>query len=262
MPKNNLKCVDWNYQMVDQKTVLIKKEKTKKLLKTVFGAVVIIALVCLTVYLFPLISKLGDAEVRERVRDFITDSGVSGVLIMLGIQLLQVILSVIPGEPVEVLFGFIYGPWLGAVLCLLSMALGSFLVFIATRALGRKFMDKTEQSGKFDKLKFLKNPSKRDMLIFILFFIPGTPKDTLTYFAPFTKIELCKFLLLSTIARIPSVISSTFAGESIFTGDYLSTILIFAITGAIGILGIVIYNYILKKHAEKSDSKDSSDDTN
>ncbi len=234
---------------VSGKNVLTQKEKTIKILKRILIAVVIAAIVALTIYMIPVISKLKQDSVREQVRDFITDRGVVGVLIMLGVQLLQVILSAIPGEPVEVLFGFIYGPWLGAGLCLLSVLLGTFLVFVVTKALGKKFMDRVEQSGKYDKLKFLKDPSKRDFLIFVLFFIPGTPKDTLTYFAPFTKIELGRFLILSTLARIPSVISSTFAGESIFTGDFLGTVLIFAITGALGIAGIFCYNYILKRNS-------------
>ena len=242
---------------VGEKSFFKKNEKVFKIILTIIA---LAALASLTVYFFPLILKLKDASVREQVRDFIADRGVAGVFIMLGIQLLQVILSFIPGEPVEVLFGFIYGPWLGALLCLLSITLGSFFVFTVTRALGRRFMEKTEKSGKYDKLKFLKDPSKRDFLIFILFFIPGTPKDTLTYFAPFTKIELSKFLFLSTIARIPSVISSTFAGESIFTGDYLGTVLIFAATGAIGIAGIFLYDYILKKHSSKNESKDNEND--
>ncbi len=244
---------------MDKKTPKLKKDKV---IKTVLFTLALLALGFLTVYLFPIILKLKDQEARENVRTFISERGVAGVLIMLGIQLLQVILSFIPGEPVEVLFGFIYGPWLGAAMCLMSVALGSFLVFSVTRALGRKFMEKAEKNGKYDKLRFLKNPKKRDMLIFILFFIPGTPKDTLTYFAPFTKIELPKFLFLSTVARIPSVVSSTFAGESIFSGDYLSTILIFAVTGALGILGIIIYDIILKKHSKRDDLKDNIDDGN
>jgi len=248
--------------MTKEQNALTKKEKTIKVLKITLNVFLISFAIALTVYLFPQIAKLKEDAVRESTRDFIKDRGAVGVLLMLGIQLLQVILSVIPGEPVEILFGFIYGPWIGGLLCLASITLGSFLVFIVTRALGKKFMDKVEKSGKYDKLKFLKDPARRDMLIFIMFFIPGTPKDTLTYFAPFTKIELSKFLILSTIARIPSVITSTFAGESIFSGDYLSTVVIFAVTGAAGIIGILVYNMIIKKHdASNGDKKDIEDGT-
>ena len=247
--------------MAKEDIVRTNKQKALNAIKISMNALLVIALIALTVYLFPQIAKLKDDSVREQTRDFIKDRGAVGVLLMLGIQLLQIILSIIPGEPVEILFGFIYGPWIGALLCLGSITLGSFLVFIITRALGKKFMDKVETSGKFDKLKFLKDPGRRDLFIFILFFIPGTPKDTLTYFAPFTRIELSKFLILSTIARIPSVITSTFAGESIFSGDYMSTAIIFAVTGAAGIVGILIYNMIIKKHDANNGKEDKNDGT-
>ena len=232
----------------DQKNKAFTSRKTilSNLFKILFVALVLL----LTAYSFPYIMKLSQQEVRERVRDYVTDKGAVGILFMLGIQLLQVVLSVIPGEPVEVLFGFIFGPWMGALLCMLGIFIGSMLVFCFTRALGKDFMKRVESEGKYDKLRFLKDPTKRDAFIFILFFIPGTPKDTLTYFAPFTKIGMWKFLVLSTFARIPSIITSTFAGDSIFTGDYLLSAVIFGITGAVGICGILIYNYIVKKHGD------------
>ena len=245
------KKAQWENFMTDQNNTMSKKTNAARIMKITAVVLLGLLLVLLTVYLFPQIVKLQDEEVRNGVRDFVKDRGAVGVLLMLGVQLIQVVLSVIPGEPVEVLFGFIYGPFAGAALCLAGMTLGSFAVFCATRALGKNFMEKVEQSGKYNKLKFLKDPARRDMLIFILFFLPGTPKDTLTYFAPFTKISLGKFLLISTIGRIPSVITSTFAGESIFAGDYLGSVIIFAVTGAIGLAGIAVYNHIIKRN-EKS----------
>ncbi len=236
--------------------------KQKNIIKIIVWILCAFLLAAICAYLFPVVLRLKDPDVRDEVRVFITDRGAVGALIMLGIQLVQVILSIIPGEPVEVLFGFVYGPWLGALLCLAGMMLGSFSVFCFIKALGRNFMERTEQSEKYRKLKFLKDPKKRDILIFILFLLPGTPKDTLTYFAPFTKIDLGKFLFLSTLGRIPSVISSTFAGESIFTGDYVGSIFIFVITGAIGILGIFLYNFLLSKHSSSKITSDTEDKEN
>ncbi|MBQ2863042.1 MAG: TVP38/TMEM64 family protein [Clostridia bacterium] len=227
-------------------------EKALKVIKLFLEILVLFAIILVTVHLFPLVMKLKEEDVRHQVRVFVSDSGIWGVLCMLGIQLAQVVLSVIPGEPVEVLFGFIYGPWLGALLCLISIALGSFAVYTTTRALGKNFMLRIEKSGKYDKFSFLRDPKRRDALIFFLFFLPGTPKDTITYFVPFTKMELGKFLTISTIARIPSVITSTFAGESIFSGNYISSVVIFIVTGVIGIAGIIIYNRMTSNKKTKT----------
>lgn len=65
------------------------------------------------------------------------------------------------------------------------------------------------------KLLFLKKEKNLELIIFIIFFIPGTPKDLLTYIAPFTRIKLKTFLLLTTFARIPSVITSTIGGNAL-----------------------------------------------
>ncbi len=222
-------------------------KQINNVLKVIAAVAVFAVAMLLTVYFFPQISRLRESDVRDRVREYIQLRGAVGLLLMLGIQLVQVILSIIPGEPVEVLFGFVYGPWLGALLCLVGQSLGSFAVFSVTRALGKNFMHKIEDSGKYRKLSFLKEPKKRDTLIFLLFFLPGTPKDTLTYFAPFTGIELWKFMLISGVARIPSVITSAFAGNSIFAGDYFSSIIIFCITGLIGLIGIFVYNRLTSK---------------
>ncbi len=228
------------------------KSELNKIMKISAAVILCIGVALLTVYFFPQIASLKNEDVRESVRSYVQEAGAFGILLMLGIQLIQVILSIIPGEPVEVLFGFIYGPVPGAVLCLFGMALGSFVVFCVTRALGKNYIKKAEQNEKYNRLKILKDPKRRDALIFLLFFLPGTPKDTLTYFAPFSGIELWKFLLISTLGRIPSVITSTFAGESIFAGNYIGTVVIFAVTGVIGIVGILIYNSILKHNEDKN----------
>lgn len=241
--------------MLKEKNHTLSKSDIIKIFKTVIEIALLLSVVVLTVYLFPEIMKLKDDSVREEVRSFVLDRGLWGAFCMIGIQLSQVILSVIPGEPVEVLFGFIYGPWIGALLCLLSIALGSFVVFSVTRALGRNFMKKVEESGKYKKLSFLHDPKKRDSLVFLLFFLPGTPKDTITYFVPFTKMSLGRFLVISTIGRIPSVLTSTFAGDSIFTGNYTHSLIIFAITGVIGIGGILVYNYLLLKNGQAAHNK-------
>ena len=139
--------------------------QSKRIIKVIAMVFVCVAFVVLTIKLFPVIMMLKEESVREDVRDYVNNSGVFGVLLMLGTQLLQVILSIISGEPVEVLFGFIYGPWYGALFCLSGITLGSFAVFCVTRALGKNFMSKAENSEKFKKLKFLKDPKKRDMII-------------------------------------------------------------------------------------------------
>jgi uncharacterized membrane protein YdjX (TVP38/TMEM64 family) len=159
---------------------------------------------------------------------------------MLLLQIAQIIVAIIPGEPIEILMGLMYGTVGGLLLTLLGIAIGQCAVFLAVRRFGIDFTGKFVNVNKFAELSFLRDDAKRDSLIFLLFFIPGTPKDILIYFAPFTGIPMAKFLVLSTFARIPSIVSSTWAGASLGEGDFAKTIVIFAITGVVGIGGILV----------------------
>ena len=167
---------------------------------------------------------------------------------MLLLQILQIIVAIIPGEPIEVLMGIMCGTFGGLFLTLAGIFIGQTLVFFAVKKLGIKFAARFVDVNKFSELSFLKHPEKRDGLIFLLFFIPGTPKDILTYFAPFTGINYLRFILLTTLARIPSVVSSTFAGATLSQGSLIKTVLIFAVTGVVGLIGIYINSRITAKH--------------
>ena len=99
------------------------------------------------------------------------------------------------------------------------------------------------------EIYFLKSKKNIELIIFIIFFIPGTPKDILTYFAPFTRIKLSTFLLITTVARIPSIITSTIGGNALSNQNYHFTITVFIITGIISILGLFAYkSYINRQH--------------
>lgn len=183
----------------------------------------------------------------KNFEDLVASFGPWSVLFMLALQVLQVVFAIIPGEPIELVMGALYGAWFGCLICLAGVVIGTLLIFLFVKWLGGAFIENLADSEKFKKLKFLKNPAKRDVLIFLLMFIPGTPKDLLTYFAPFTGIPLTRFLVLALVARIPSIISSTYVGESFASGSYLKSVVVFAVVGVVSLCGILIYNKILEK---------------
>lgn len=220
-------------------------------LKIIVAILLIAALIAICIWLIPMALSLAEPENQERFREFIESLGALGVFTMLILQILQIIIAIIPGEPIEILMGLMYGTIAGLVLTLIGIAIGQIIVFLTVKKLGMKFAAKFVDINKFKNLTFLKNPNKRDSLIFILFFIPGTPKDILTYFAPFTGIEFPRFIILATLARIPSVVSSTWAGATISDGSFMKTLIIFTVTGIIGIVGIIVNNHITKKHNNK-----------
>ncbi len=184
----------------------------------------------------------------------VENNPISGRLIFLGIQILQVFVAFIPGEVVEVAAGAVFGPIEGTGLSLLGVTIGSTIIFLLTKWLGIKFVSLFVSEEKINSMKFIKNDRSLNNIVFIIFFIPGTPKDLLTYFVGLTRMKLFTFLGLSLIARIPSILTSTLAGDAINNNDWKRAAIIFGITAVISIIGIIIYNIISKKRSKKAES--------
>ncbi len=191
-------------------------------------------------------------------KEFIEGFGAVGVFVALGIQVLQVFIAFIPGEFVEVGLGFCFGAVGGTLLCLLGVGLASTFVFLLVKKWGIRLVELFVSTEKINSLSFINNEKKLKRVTFFLFLIPGTPKDVLTYIVPLTRIKLTEFLVISLIARVPSVVSSTVGGHLFEDGKYLEGIILLLSTMAVSLLGLFIYNKITAKYKEKRTRNDSA----
>lgn len=196
--------------------------------------------------------KLKEIGSPENFRSFIESFGAWGVVVGLFIQMLQVVVAFIPGEIVEVGLGSAFGALWGTVLCMVGVSIASSFVFLLTKKYGIRMVELFFDSRKIDELRFINSEKRLKYTVFLLFFIPGTPKDLLTYFVGLTRMKLPQFLAISMIARIPSIVSSTVGGNMLSNENYIGAIILFAVTGAVSVLGIVIYNSIVNKKNKKS----------
>lgn len=210
-------------------------------------ALVLVLAVVLALCSLPLIRRLMDPRVASTLQDWVSNLGVWGVVGLFAIQVLQIVVAFLPGEPVELVAGTLYGALGGLVICLVGIVVGSTLVFLTVRRLGRH---RLQQDGKLKsqmaRYQFLRNEKKLETLIFLLYLIPGTPKDILVYVSALTNITLGRFLALSTLARVPSVLTSTWAGAAFASGNWGVTLGIFAVTGLLGLGGIFFQDRLLK----------------
>jgi uncharacterized membrane protein YdjX (TVP38/TMEM64 family) len=229
-----------------------KRIDFKKLFKDSLPIIIfLLMMVVLTWIFWPYVKSLGTEEGREAFGEWVDGLGFGGWFITLGIQLLQIFVAFIPGKPVELLLGYLWGPWLGMLTCLIGIFIGTLTIFLLVRRFGMKFVRKIVGTDDLTKYKFLSDKNKVELTVFILFFIPGTPKDVLTYIAPIAPINPVKYLLISTFARIPSIITSTLLGDSIADGDYLLAVIVFVVTAIISILGIVFGNKYVEKRTNE-----------
>ena len=217
-------------------------KKKYKTLRIVVLIIAILLLIALTIYLFPMAKKLFDEQGRETFKQEIQSSGFTGMLILLGLQAVQILLPILPGEPIEILAGMCYGPIGGLIFLLISVLLITALIFFTVRKLGRSFVYgvcSEEKIKKLENSKLFKNPKKIEYIMLILFLIPGTPKDLLVYIGGLLPIKPLRFIAISTFARIPSLVSSTMAGSSIVKGNVWMGILLYLLTFLI--VGIIVF---------------------
>lgn len=176
----------------------------------------------------------------------VAENPVSGRLIYVGIQILQVFIALIPGEVVEIAGGVAFGALEGMALSLFGVAIGSSIIFLLTKTLGMRFVTLFVDKNKINELKFIRTDKRLDFLVFIVYFIPGTPKDLMTYVVALTRMRLPAFLLISLVARIPSVLSSTWGGDAIISGQYLKAGIIFGAALLLSVVGILVYSRVKK----------------
>ena len=218
--------------------------KNKKLFRFFSVTVAIISIALLTVIAFPLIKY---ANQPDRFNEYIESFGAFKHIAMFSIQISQIIVALIPGEIIEFVAGTVYG-WLGGLIfCTIGILLGHTLIFKSVRFFGEPFVKTVAGSKVMNKFDFLKNEKKLKTVLFFLFFIPGTPKDLLTYFVPLTSIKFRDFIIISTLARIPSVISSTYAGDVFAEHDYKTLIIVYSAVLIFTAAGFFIYKITDKK---------------
>jgi len=104
---------------------------------------------------------------------------------------------------------------------------------------------------KIHSLRFLQNSRRVDIVLFLLMLIPRTPKDLISYFVGLTPMNLWHWVILTTVARIPSVVTSTVGGNALGTGQIGFAVWVFAASLAISLGGVALYQVITKRRAKK-----------
>ena len=206
----------------------MSRKKKIKIFKILLMAVVLTLFIGITVYLFPVMKNLSTVEGQVAFKEKVDNSGMMGMLSLFGLQIAQIFLIIVPGEPIEILAGMCYGGLWGTVFIMVSAAIISITIYLLVRKFGRKFVydfcDEKKVS-KIENSKLFQNQKKIELIMLVLFLIPGTPKDLLVYVAGLLPIKPIKFILISTFARFPSVITSTLAGDRLAIGDWKMSII-------------------------------------
>ena len=232
--------------------------KKKKRITAAMLVLVLIVSLLITFFIGrPLARTAGNPQ---EFRDWIQSKGIWSRFVMVGLVFFQIVISLVPGEPFELGAGYAFGAWEGMALCLLGCVLASTLIYLLVRRYGMRVVGVFFDEEKIRALPLFSNRHQLEWLIFILYLIPGVPKDLVTYAVGLTDLPLHIFLILSTLARIPSVLSSTLTGNFLGKESYRYAIIVYSITAVLTVIGIIVYRRKFpseKKNREKEpQSKD------
>lgn len=214
--------------------------KKSKIIKIVIIALVAIFCAALTLVLVPFIDSLRTEEGKQAIEKVINDLGFFGPLIFVAAEVVQIILALVPGGPVEVIGGAIFGPVNGLVLCEIGIVTATIIIHNLVKKFGKPFVSTFISEDKIKKFKFLHDEKKLELIVFILLMIPGTPKDAITYIASLTDIKSLRFYGIVAVARIPALTLCVLFGGSLYERNFTLAIIIFAITAIVGIAGILL----------------------
>ena len=215
------------------------KPKLNGKTKILWVAGVCLLVTALLVYLFwgeldaawASLVKLQDK--KEKFRDWIHSFGHWGPVVFIGVQVFQVVFSPIPGELTGFLGGYVYGAFVATVFSTIGLTLGSFLAFYIGRRLGRPFVEKLIPPVVLDKFDFLIT-NRGAFLAFILFSIPGFPKDYMCYLLGLSPLRTRTFVLIACLGRIPGTIMLGVQGAGMYKGQYGLVVALLVVTVVIG----------------------------
>ena len=183
----------------------------------------------------------------EQFRAWVQGHGLLGQLAFLGMTVLQIVIAIIPGEPLELGAGYLFGTTVGTIVVSVGLAVGELLVFLLVRKFGTRFVHLFVSQEKLDGLVLFKDEKRRNVITFLMMFIPGTPKDIWSYVVGLTPMRLSTWMLISIVARVPSIWISVVVGDTAASGSLGLAVVLFALVLVLSACGIYYYVVISRQ---------------
>ncbi len=211
-------------------------QKKKGIIKLILFAFIMLILTVLLGQ--PIVRAVNDPAA---FRSWVEGYGIWGKILFLIMMYVQTVIAFIPGEPLEIAAGYAFGAVPGLIITLIGQTLGSITVFLFVKKYGMKLVEAFISREKIASMRFLKDEKKLEAIVFFIFLAPGTPKDALCYFVGLTPMRLGAWLLISSVARIPSVVTSTIGGNALGVGRIPMAIIVFAATVVVSVAGYWLF---------------------
>lgn len=239
------------WRMMRSRAEQITHAKGKRLATLICAGVFFVLFIAIYISLGRMIGAF--IEDSSAFREWIDGFGVKSVFVFLALRLLQTVFKIIPGTALEIAGGFVYGTWEGFLWCMIGSVIGSIVMMFLGRKFGMKLV------GLFIDPELIHSSSvkrsKKSLIgSIILYALPGAPKDMFTWVASITSAKPITFLIVTTIARMPSVLVATWCGSEFMDGNTGLSIGIFVAMILLTLIGWLVSKFLesgKKKRAAK-----------
>jgi uncharacterized membrane protein YdjX (TVP38/TMEM64 family) len=178
---------------------------------------------------------------------FILSYGPTGALVFMLFQILQVVVAIIPGEIIQIAGGYVFGTFWGTVYSTVGITAGYLIVFFMVRFFGFRLVKELVSEKYLATYYQLINSPGSEITIFVLFLLPGMPKDILVYICGLTPVKPLQFFIIITIARFPSMLGASYIGANMQRENYAMVIIISVISCVLFVMGFVFKDRIIAK---------------
>lgn len=220
----------------------------KKILAYVKFAILLIVIAGIPAFLYLKYgAEIFSKDAADRVIAYLTaNQGISALLIIV-IQALQVIICILPGQPIQFASSYMFGVVRGLILSLIGAVIGTAVSFFLAKLLGRDMLYILFDEEKVEDYKRKLNSGKGILIVAFIYLIPGVPKDLLSYVAGISDMKFKSFISVSTIARTPGMLGSLLLGHFYGSKNYTATIILCVIVAIILLICFIKRDEIMKK---------------
>ncbi len=213
--------------------------------KSISGIVLLFAVVALLWYLFFPLGLVRYFTDKKFLMHFIQEHRAYAALIFIGLQALQVIAAPVPGEVTGFVGGVIFGTTWGIVYSTIGLALGSWLAFVIARLAGRPLVERFVNPETIKRYDYVMK-HKGMFLAFLMFLIPGFPKDILCYILGLGHMGHRDFLIVSTTGRLLGTTLLTLEGSFFHHKRYGAFFTVLGIS-ILAVLLVMIYRETIER---------------
>lgn len=194
-------------------------------------------------------------------QDRLHDMGIRGYITVSVLAALQVVLTFLPAEPVQVLSGLAFGFPTGLFLCTVGVVVGNTAIFLLYKKYGAGLREYFDRKFEFE-LGECVPMGKLTFIIFLLYFLPAIPYGLICLFAAIMGMKFPRYIVTTLLGSIPSVVIGVGLGHVAMHSSWLVSLFVLLLLLSL-LTPILVYrdaliakvNAYMKKHTLPHSSK-------